>query len=75
MAKLVLFSALVMIKHGKYFTTYSNLQNVVVSRGTKVSTGQVIGKAAVNDDGVGEVSFQLDTEKGPQNPEIWLRRR
>jgi septal ring factor EnvC (AmiA/AmiB activator) len=63
------------IKHGKYFTTYSNLQSVSVSKGTRVSAGQVIGKAAVNDDGVGEVSFQIDTERGSQNPEIWLRRR
>ncbi len=63
------------IKHGKYFTTYSNLQSVSVSKGTRVVAGQVIGKAAVNDDGVGEVSFQIDTERGSQNPEIWLRRR
>lgn len=63
------------IKHGKYFTTYSNLQSVSVSKGTRVAAGQVIGKAAVNDDGVGEVSFQIDTERGSQNPELWLRRR
>jgi septal ring factor EnvC (AmiA/AmiB activator) len=63
------------IKHGKYFTTYSNLQSVSVTKGTKVAAGQVLGKAAVNDDGVGEVSFQIDTEKGSQNPEFWLRRR
>jgi septal ring factor EnvC (AmiA/AmiB activator) len=65
----------VTIKHGKYFTTYSNLQSVSVSKGSKVSAGQVIGRAAVNDEGVGEVSFQIDTERGTQNPELWLRRR
>lgn len=65
----------VMIKHGKYFTTYSNLQGVSVSKGQKVSPGQVIGRAGLNDEGVGELSFQIDTDKGTQNPEIWLRRR
>lgn len=65
----------VTLKHGKYFTTYSNLQSVAVSKGAKVTAGQVIGRAAINDDGVGEVSFQIDTERGTQNPEIWLRRR
>jgi len=65
----------VMVKHGKYFTTYSNLQGIAVSKGQKVSPGQVLGRAALNDEGVGEVSFQIDTEKGTQNPEAWLRRR
>lgn len=65
----------VMVKHGKYFTTYSNLQGVSVSKGQKVSPGQVIGRAGLNDEGVGEVSFQIDTDKGTQNPEAWLRRR
>lgn len=65
----------VMLKHGKYFTTYSNLQAVSVSKGQKVSAGQAIGRAGANDDGVGEVSLQIDTERGPQNPEAWLRRR
>lgn len=65
----------VMLKHGKYFTTYSNLQGVSISRGQKISAGQAIGRAGANDDGVGEISFQIDTEKGTQNPESWLRRR
>ena len=65
----------VMLKHGKYFTTYSNLQGVSVSKGQKITAGQVIGRAGSNDDGVGEVSLQIDTERGPQNPESWLKRR
>ena len=65
----------VMIKHGKYFTTYSNLQGVTVSRGQHVSTGQVLGKAGVNDEGVGSVDLQIDTDKGTINPELWIRGR
>jgi septal ring factor EnvC (AmiA/AmiB activator) len=34
----------VTIRHGKYFTTYSNLTSVSVGKGTDVATGQAIGK-------------------------------
>ena len=65
----------VMIRHGKYFTTYSNLSSANVSRGQTIKTGQVIGNTASNDYGVGEVSFQIDTERSTLNPESWLKRR
>lgn len=66
---------LVILKHGKYFTTYSNLQGVSVSRGQKINRGQTIGQAASNDEGVGSMDLQMDTEKGTINPEQWIRRR
>ncbi|HEY9361848.1 MAG TPA: peptidoglycan DD-metalloendopeptidase family protein, partial [Chitinophagaceae bacterium] len=34
----------VTIRHGKYFTTYSNLSSVNVSKGANVNTGQSIGR-------------------------------
>ena len=63
----------VFIKHGEYFTVYSNLGSVSVQRGDKVSTGQVIGKAAANDEGQGQVDFILMQESDNVNPESWLR--
>lgn len=65
----------VMVQHGKYFSVYSNLASVSVSKGQKVSMGQVIGKAGDNDDGNGEVEFIITLEKTNQNPESWLRKR
>lgn len=65
---------LVMVRHGKYFTTYGNLSSASVSKGQKITAGQVIGKAGINDEGVGEVTLQLDTETSTINPEPWLRR-
>lgn len=65
----------VIIQHGRYFSTYSNLSNVSVQRGQTVKTGQVIGKAAANLDGVGEVNFYINDEKNNLDPEKWLRRR
>ena len=64
----------VFIKHGKYFTVYSNLSSVSVQRGQTVKTSQVIGKAAANDDGQGEVFLILMKENNNVNPELWLHK-
>jgi septal ring factor EnvC (AmiA/AmiB activator) len=68
-------SQTVTIKHGKYFTTYYNLATVNVSKGASVSMGQVIGKAAQNDDGDGEIIFVVNVESNFVNPESWLKNR
>ena len=66
----------VLVKHGKYFTTYSHLSSASVSRGQTVRPGTVLGRAAANDDGEGEVLFMVNNENGqPLNPEGWLKRR
>ena len=65
----------VIIQHGKYFSAYSNLNNVSVQKGQFVKMGQVIGKAASNLDGVGAVDFYINDEKSKFDPEKWLRRR
>jgi len=66
---------LVVLKHGAYFTTYSNLSGVSVSRGQTVRTGQVLGRVAPNDEGAGSIDLIISNEKGNLNPETWLRRR
>jgi murein hydrolase activator len=63
----------VFIKHGKYFTVYSNLASANVQRGEQVKTGQVIGKAGENDEGQGQVDFIIMQESNNVNPEQWLR--
>ena len=65
----------VTISHGKYFTTYSNLSGVSVSRGSTVRTGQSIGRAAADDEGGsgGKIDFILMIETRNVNPEPWLR--
>lgn len=65
----------VIIRHGKYFTTYSNMASVNVSKGAPVRTGQSIGRAAVAEDGSGgQIDFILMIEKRQVNPEPWLRK-
>jgi murein hydrolase activator len=61
----------VMIRHGKYFTTYSNLSSVSVSKGQSVKTGQVLGKLGE----IGQLEFVLSDDKDHLfDPEKWLRR-
>jgi murein hydrolase activator len=61
----------VMIRHGKYFTTYSNLSSVAVSKGQAVRTGQLLGKLG----DIGQLEFVLSDEKDRLfDPEKWLRR-
>ena len=66
----------VMIRHGKYFTVYSNLTSVSVSKGSEVKINQVIGKVAVDDDDNegGKLEFVLMIEAKNVNPESWLRK-
>lgn len=63
----------VFIKHGKYFSVYSNLSSVNVKRGDKVRTGQVIGRAAANENGQGEVDLIIMNEFDNVNPQAWLK--
>jgi len=66
----------VMIRHGKYFTVYSNLTSVTVAKGSNVSTGQSIGKVGVDEETGegGKLEFLLMVENKKLNPEQWLHR-
>ena len=64
----------VMLKHGKYFTTYSNLSSTSVSKGQNVTPGQVIGKVGENLEGDGQLDFILTREAQMLNPQQWLRK-
>lgn len=65
----------VIIQHGKYFTTYSNLSSSSVKVGQDVSTGQVIGRVAADLQGTGSIDFYMSNEKSEFDPESWLRHR
>lgn len=68
-------AAAVVVRHGKYFTSYGNLSAANVGKGATVKTGQVIGRAGESDDGSGgQVNFMLMIENKNVNPSGWLRR-
>jgi len=61
----------VMIRHGKYFTTYSNLSTVSVTKGERVSTGQIIGRVGE----IAQLEFVLSDDRNRNlDPERWLKR-
>src|SRR5690606_19088630 len=63
----------VIIRHGKYFTVYSNLMSVSVKRGQSVSVKQEIGRASKDPiEGTSEVHFELWEGTSPINPTPWL---
>jgi murein hydrolase activator len=66
---------LVTIKHGHYYTSYSNINNVTVKKDQEIKAYQTIGKVASNFDGIGAVDFQCARELTELNPEKWLRSR
>ena len=72
-AKLMGSNTVVIIRHGEYFTVYSNLENVTVKRGDKVKTKQNLGTVHTNKtEDKTELHFELLKEQNRQNPANWL---
>jgi septal ring factor EnvC (AmiA/AmiB activator) len=71
--KLTGSNTVVILRHGEYFTVYSNLENVTVKRGDKVKTKQNIGTVHTNKtENKTELHFELLKEQARQNPANWL---
>lgn len=66
----------VIIRHGKYLTVYSNLVNVLVKSGDKVSLKQTIGTIGTDadDDSKTVLKFQIWKESEKLDPEGWIAR-
>jgi murein hydrolase activator len=66
----------VIIRHGKYLTVYSNLREVTVKMGDKVTTKQTIGTVFTDaEDGNKSIlKFQIWLENQKLNPEDWIGR-
>ena len=63
----------VIIRHGDYFTVYSQLDEAFVNRGDKVKTKQDIGRVHTDRaEGKTELHFELRQGKDCLNPSTWL---
>jgi len=66
----------VIVKHGEYFSVYSNLKDVFVKAGDILTTKQTIGTILFNDeDGKTDLHLELWKDENKLNPEDWLIRR
>lgn len=69
----------ILIDHGRFFTVYSRLGSVAVSKGTKVSMKQNLGTVGPNDNGEYLMHFELwkvsaNDKSSPQDPSGWIAR-
>lgn len=66
-------TATVVIRHGDYITTYSNLGSVNVSKGQKVSTKQTLGTIFYNNfTGKAVLKFLIFQNTTKLNPQSWI---
>lgn len=65
----------VIIKHGEYFSVYSNLDRVNVNKGDDVSIKEVIGKIHTNLKGKTELHFEIWKGISKQNPAYWVSKK
>lgn len=62
----------VIVKHGTYFTIYSNLGSVNVSKGQQVSAGTPVGTVGQDFDGSYTLDFQVWSGSTPVDPLGWV---
>ncbi|OFX48080.1 MAG: hypothetical protein A2046_05890 [Bacteroidetes bacterium GWA2_30_7] len=64
----------ILIRHGNFFTLYSNLATVSVKSGDHVTTKQIVGK--IDTEGTKTtLHFELWQESNKLNPAIWLTKK
>lgn len=62
----------VIVKHGNYFTVYSNLSVANVSKGQQVAAGSMIGSVGQDFDGSYTLDFQVWNGSTPVDPLGWV---
>lgn len=66
------YNNVIIIKHGEFLTVYSNIGQVLVKKGDKVSTKQKLGIIETDESGRTKLHFELWKGKVLQNPEAWI---
>lgn len=64
----------VLVRHGSYISVYCNLSSVIVVKGQKVKTKDILGTVANDGTGNCTLHFQLRKETVKLNPESWIGR-
>ncbi|MEG2077759.1 peptidoglycan DD-metalloendopeptidase family protein [Chryseobacterium sp.] len=62
----------VIVKHGNYFTIYSNLGSVNISKGQQISAGSSVGLIGQDFDGSYTLDFQVWNGSTPVDPLGWV---
>lgn len=62
----------ILVRHGSYFSVYTNLSSVSVSQGDDVKRGQSLGTIYTSGDGETVMNFQIWNGATKQNPALWV---
>ena len=62
----------VIVKHGEYFSVYSNLDEVFVKKGDFLATKEKLGRVHTNTKGKTELHFEIWQGKVLLNPALWI---
>jgi murein hydrolase activator len=62
----------ILVNHGDYFTVYSRLEDVVVSKGDKLKPNQKLGTVWTDGSGKTVLQFQIWKGQAKQNPASWI---
>lgn len=62
----------VLVNHGEYYTVYSRLSDVYVSKGQEITGKQSVGKVLTDEDGKSILQFQVWQGQNKLNPALWL---
>jgi len=65
----------VIVKHGDYFSVYSNLDEVFVKKGDQLKVKESIGRVHTNSKGKTELHFEIWKGKVLLNPSLWILKR
>lgn len=65
-------SRTVFVRHGTYFTIYSNLSSTLVKANQQVSAGTLIGEVGSDFDGTTTLDFQIWNGQNPVDPLGWV---
>jgi septal ring factor EnvC (AmiA/AmiB activator) len=66
----------ILLRHGNYFTLYSNLGQIYIKKGDKVTTGQALGKIFTNELKGNSTILHFEILKNQTNldPMLWLNK-
>lgn len=69
----------VLVNHGSFYTVYSKLKNVSVTKGQKIKLKQVLGTVMTDENGMTKVHFEVwrvgaNGSPNKENPEYWVRK-
>ena len=65
----------VVVRHGKYFTAYSNLSGISVNKGQEIRLANCWANLFAGLNGEGQIIFMVQNDKGITLTQRWLKPR